>query len=467
MAGTEPTGTGESSSATSSDSTSTYTGPVIPHSEPAGGTGSLEAAMSQETNPLKRVLKVLGPGLITGASDDDPSGIGTYATAGASLGFATLWTALITYPLMAAIQFICAKVGMVSGRGLSGVLRQYYPRQLLYPVVIALLIANTINAGADIGAIAAAVNILLPIPPALMIVPIALIIVALQIFGSYRLIANIFKWLTFALFAYIASAFFSKPDIGEVLKGTFIPTLSFDSTFLSTLVAILGTTISPYLFFWQASQEVEEEISMGRRRLWQRKGATDDELKYASWDVNIGMAFSNVVMYFIILATAATLFKAGQTNIQSATDAAQALRPIAGDAAGLLLAIGLIGAGFLAVPILTGSSAYAIAEGLGWPFGLDKKPNRAKQFYVIIAGSTLVGMLINFTGINPIQALFWTAVINGLLAPPLLVVIMLIANNKKVMGKRVNDWRTNTLGWAGTVVMFAAAIALVWTWIAG
>jgi NRAMP (natural resistance-associated macrophage protein)-like metal ion transporter len=443
------------------------TGPVIPHSEPAGGTGSLEAAMSQETNPVKRVLKVLGPGLITGASDDDPSGIGTYATAGASLGFATLWTALVTYPLMAAIQFICAKVGMVTGRGLSGVLRQYYPRKLLYPVVIALLIANTINAGADIGAIAAAVNILLPIPIALMIVPIALIIVALQIFGSYRLIANTFKWLTFALFAYIASAFFAKPDIGEVLKGTFIPTFSFDSKFLSTLVAILGTTISPYLFFWQASQEVEEEISMGRRRLWQRKGASDDELKYASWDVNIGMAFSNVVMYFIILATAATLFKAGKTDIQSATDAAQALRPIAGDAAGILLAVGLIGAGFLAVPILTGSSAYAVAEGLGWPFGLDKKPNRAKQFYIVIAGSTLVGMLINFTGINPIQALFWTAVINGLLAPPLLVVIMLIANNKKVMGKRVNDWRTNTLGWAGTVVMFAAAIALVWTWIVG
>lgn len=206
---------------------------------------------------------------------------------------------------------------------------------------------------------------------------------------------------------------------------------------------------------------------MGRRRLWQRKGASDDELKYASWDVNIGMTFSNVVMYFIILATATTLFKAGKTDIQSATDAAQALRPIAGDAAGILLAVGLIGAGFLAVPILTGSSAYAVAEGLGWPFGLDAKPNRAKQFYIVIAGSTLVGMLINFTGINPIQALFWTAVINGLLAPPLLVVIMLIANNKKVMGKRVNDWRTNTLGWAGTVVMFAAAIALVWTWIKG
>lgn len=206
---------------------------------------------------------------------------------------------------------------------------------------------------------------------------------------------------------------------------------------------------------------------MGRKRLRQRKGATDDELKYASWDVNIGMAFSNVVMYFIILATAATLFKAGKTNIQSATDAAQALRPIAGDAAGLLLAVGLIGAGILAVPILTGASAYAVAEGLGWPFGLDKKPNRAKQFYIIIAGSTLAGMLINFTGINPIMALFWTAVINGFLAPPVMVVIMLIANNKAVMGKRVNDWRTNGLGWTATVVMFAAALALVWTWVKG
>ncbi|HAF14191.1 MAG TPA: iron transporter [Blastocatellia bacterium] len=420
--------------------------------------------MMLEKNPFKRFFKMLGPGLVTGASDDDPSGISTYAVAGASLGFATLWTALFTFPLMAAVQLICAKVGMVTGMGLAAVLRRHYSRSLLYVAVLGLVIANTINAGADIGAIAAAINLLIPVPIAAMIVPIALIILAVQIWGSYQLIAKTFKWLALALFAYIGSAFFAKPNWAEVLKGTLIPTISFNAQFLSTLVAILGTTISPYLFFWQANQEVEEEISMGRRTLAQRKGATDAEMKYAAWDVNIGMLFSNVVMYFIILATAATLFKAGKTNIQSATDAAQALRPLAGEGAYFLLAVGLIGAGFLTVPILTGSSAYAVAEAFGGKYGFDKKPQRAKLFYGVIAASTLVGMLINFLGINPISALFWTAVINGFLAPPLLVVIMLIANNRKVMGDRVNGRWVNLLGWATTVIMFAAAIGLILTW---
>ncbi len=430
----------------------------------ASGSGSLEAAMGNEPNKVKRALKVLGPGLITGASDDDPSGIGTYSQAGASLGFSTLWLALVSYPLMAAVQYICAKIGMVSGMGLAGILRRHYSRFVLYPAILALLLANTINAGADIGAIAAAINLLLPIPIVWMIVPISLLILALQVWGSYRLIANTFKWLTLALFAYIGAAFFAHPDLGEVFRGTFIPTFKFDSTFLATLVAILGTTISPYLFFWQASQEVEEEISMGRTELWQREGVSDKELKYASWDVNVGMFFSNVVMYFIILATAATLFKAGKTNIQSATDAAQALKPLAGDAAGLLLALGLIGSGLLAVPILTGSAAYAISEMFGWKYGLDEKPGQAKQFYGVIAAATLVGMMINFIGINPIDALFWTAVINGFLAPPLLVIIMLVSNNEEVMGKRVNTKWINLLGWITTAVMFAAAIALVVTW---
>jgi NRAMP (natural resistance-associated macrophage protein)-like metal ion transporter len=438
--------------------------PRIPHSEPAGGTGSLEAAIEREPNPVKRFFKVLGPGLVTGASDDDPSGIGTYAVAGASLGYATLWTALLTFPLMAAVQFTCAKVGMVSGMGLARVLRKHYSAAVLYPAVAGLVIANTINAGADIGAIAAAINLLLPVPIIAMIVPVTLIILALQFWCSYRFIARIFKWLTLALFAYIGSAFFAKPDLVSVLKGTFIPTFSVDSAFLSTLVAILGTTISPYLFFWQASQEVEEQVSMGRKTLRQRQGATNAELKYAAWDVNLGMLFSNVVMYFIILATAATLFKAGKHDIQSATDAAQALRPLAGNGAYLLLALGLIGAGFLAVPILTGASAYAVAEALGGRYGFDEKPVRAKLFYAVIAVSTLVGMLINFLGINPISALFWTAVINGFLAPPLLVLIMLIANNKDVMGRRVNGRLANILGWITTAVMFAAALGLVLAW---
>jgi len=285
--------------------------------------------------------------LITGASDDDPSGIGTYALAGASLGFSALWTALVTIPMMTAIQFTCAKIGMVSGMGLAGVLRLHYSRALLYPVVAGLVIANTINAGTDIGAIAAAANLLVPIPITVMIVPISLMILALQVWGSYRLIARIFKWLTLALFAYIGAAWYAAPDLREVLRGTFVPALRFDGDVLTTLMAILGTTISPYLFFWQADQEVEEEISMGRRTLAARRGATDKELSYAGKDVTTGMLFSNVVMYFIILATAATLFKAGQTDIQSAAEAAQALRPLAGDAAYILFAVGVIGAGFL------------------------------------------------------------------------------------------------------------------------
>jgi Mn2+/Fe2+ NRAMP family transporter len=266
------------------------------------------------------------------------------------------------------------------------------------------------------------------------------------------------------LFAYIGAALYARPDPWEVLRGTLIPTFSLDARFMTTLVAILGTTISPYLFFWQASQEVEEEISMGRRTLKARQGATDRELTYAGLDVTTGMFFSNVVMYFIMLATAATLFQSGHRDIQSATEAAQALRPLAGDGAYVLLALGLIGAGFLGVPVLTGSSAYAMAEALGWRYGLDEKPRRAKLFYGMIIVPTLIGMLINFIGINPIRALFWTAVINGFLAPPMLVVIMLIANNRTIMGERTNGLWANIVGWATTAVMWAAAIGLILTW---
>ena len=438
--------------------------PVIPHSEPAGGTVSLEAAMLLERSRVKRFFKLLGPGLVTGASDDDPSGIGTYAVAGASLGFATLWTALFTLPLMIAALLTCARIGMVSGMGLATVLRRHYARNLLYLTVIGLVIANTINAGADIGAIAAAINLLIPIPIAVLVLPVALAILALQIWGSYRLIARTFKWLTLALFAYVGSAVFARPDWSEVLKATFIPRLSFDSSFLAMIVAIFGTTISPYLFFWQADQEVEEEISFGRLTRAQRRGASDAEIKYARWDVYIGMFLSNLVMYFIILATAATLFKTGQTNIQSATDAAEALKPFAHGAASLLLAVGLIGSGFLAVPVLTGCSAYALTESFGGRYGFNQKLRRAKFFYAVIIVSTLVGVLINFIGINPIRALLLAAIINGFLAPPLLVAIMLVANNRHIMGDRVNGRWSNILGWTTTVIMFVAAVALVLTW---
>lgn len=425
---------------------------------------SLTAILTHEKNPIKRFFKMLGPGLVTGASDDDPSGIGTYAQAGAALGFSALWTALATFPMMWAIQYICAKIGMVTGMGLAGVLKNHYSRWVLYPCVGGLVIANTINAGVDIGAIAVSVNLLVHVPTAPIIITTALAILVVQIWGSYRLIARIFTWLTLSLFAYILSAFFARPDWWDVVRGTFVPTLRFDSRFLTVLLAILGTTITPYLFFWQANQEVEEEISMGRRTLQQRKGASESELKYANWDVGAGMFFSNVVMYFIILATAATLFKAGKGNIQSAADAAQALRPLAGNAAYMLLAFGLIGAGFLCVPILTGSAAYAIAEALGWKHGLGEKPRRAKLFYSVIAVSTLIGMLINFGGVNPISALFWTAVINGFLAPPMLIIIMFVANNKAVLGPNVNGLAMNVMGWLTTLVILTAAAALIVIW---
>jgi NRAMP (natural resistance-associated macrophage protein)-like metal ion transporter len=425
---------------------------------------SLEAEVEAEPNPIRRFLKVLGPGFISGAADDDPSGIGTYAVAGASLGYAPLWTALLTYPLMATVQLVCAKIGLVTGRGLAGVLRKHYPRWLLYGAVIPLFAANTINVGADLGAIAAAINMLVPaLPISMLVLPIALAILALQIWGSYRLIARVFKWLTLALFAYIGSAILARPDWGEVLRATFIPTISLDRAFLLALVAILGTTISPYLFFWQASEEVEEEVAMGRTQLWRRRGASDRELEYAAVDVNVGMGFSVLVMYFIMLASAATLHEAGKTDIKSATDAAEALRPLAGDLSSVLLAVGLIGSGVLAVPILSASAAYALSEAFGWRYGLDQNPGRAKQFYAVIVLATLIGVGIDYLGINPIDALFLTAVINGFVAPPLLVMIMLIANNRKIMGKRTNSRLANVLGWGAAMVMFLAAGILVLT----
>jgi len=420
--------------------------------------------MRSERNPIKRFFKLLGPGLVTGASDDDPSGIGTYAVAGAAFGFSTLWTALFTLPLMAAVQLTCAHIGMVSGTGLAAVLRRHYARNLLYLTVFLLVIANTINAGADIGAIAAAINLLVPIPITALVLPIALVILALQIWGSYRLIARTFKWLVLVLFAYVGSAFFARPDWLQVAKASFLPRLSFDPQFLATLVAIFGTTISPYMFFWQADQEVEEEISFGRVTRAQRRGASDAEIKYARWDVQIGMVLSNVVMYFIILATAATLYKSGNVHIESAADAAAALKPLAHGGASLLFGIGLIGSGFLAVPILTGCNAYAVAEALGSRSGFNQKLHQAKLFYGVIITSTLVGVMINFTGINPIRALVLAAIINGFLAPPLLVAIMLIANNPQIMGSRVNSRWANVLGWTTAVVMFLAALALVLTW---
>jgi NRAMP (natural resistance-associated macrophage protein)-like metal ion transporter len=420
------------------------------------------AELRAEPNAFRR----LGPGLITGASDDDPSGIGTYAQAGARYGFATLWTTIAMLPMQTAVQYMCAKIGLVTGKGLAGVLREHYHRAL-FPAVIGLVIANTLNAGADIGAIAAAINLLVPIPAMVFIVPVSLGIVALQVFGGYRLIDKVFKWLSLALLAYIGAALFARPDIVKVLLGSLVPTISFDPKYLGILVALLGTTISPYLFFWQASQEVEEQISIGRRTLRHRQGATRFELKYALWDTVAGMVFSEIVAYFIILTTGATLFVAGNHDVASATDAAQALRPLAGDASAALLAIGLIGAGVLAVPVLTGSAAYGVSEAFGWRSGLDRKPAAAWQFYLVIVAATLVGMAINFLGINAITALVLSAVLNGIIAVPLVFLVMVVCNDRAAMGQRTNGRLLNVVGWTTTIAMGLAAVGLIVTTIVG
>jgi len=437
-----------------------------PRIDPTRAVNPKAAALRAEKNPFKRLGKILGPGLITGASDDDPSGIGTYAQAGAQYGFATLWTTLAMLPMMTAVQYMCAKIGLVTGKGLAGVLREHHPRAL-YPAVLALVVANTLNAGADIGAIAAAINLLVPIPAVVFIVPVGLGIILLQVLGSYRLIEKVFKWLALALLAYIGAALFARPDVVRVLAGTLIPTFRLDPGYVGIVVALLGTTISPYLFFWQASQEVEEEISIGRRHLRQRQGSSRFELRYALWDTIAGMVFSEVVAYFIILATGATLFAAGKTDIGSATDAAQALRPLAGDAAALLLAVGLIGAGVLAVPVLTGSAAYGVSEAFGWRSGLDRTFTRAPQFYAVIIAATVVGMALNFLGINPITALVLSAVLNGLIAAPLLVLVMVVSNDRAALGDRTNGRLLNVLGWTTTAVMAIAAVGLIVTTILG
>ena len=424
--------------------------------------GALEESPEEERSPLGRLIKSIGPGIIAGASDDDPSGIGTYSAAGAAFGYSMLWTALIALPLMACVQYISAKIAMVTGSGLTTVLRDHYPRPLVVSAVALLIIANTINAGTDMGAIAATINMFFPgIPVALAVIPVSLAILSLQVFGSYKLVSLIFKALTLVLLSYVASIWFVQVDWWTALKGTFLPAFAFDLPSATMLVALLGTTISPYCFFFQASEEVEEEIDMGRVDISQRLGASDKELKAALLDIDLGMFFCVGVMYFIMVTTAATLHAHGITDIKTAADAALALRPLAGDAASLLFSLGIIGTGFLAVPVLTTSSAYAISELTGHEASLSETFAQDRCFYGVIALSTLVGVAINFIGINPITALVWTAVVNGCLAPPLLLLIMLTANNRAIMGERVNGPLANFLGWTTTILMFVASILLL------
>ena len=409
---------------------------------------------------IKSLLKSLGPGLITGAADDDPSGIATYSVAGAQLGTKLLWTALLTWPLMAAVQMMCARIGQVTGQGLAGNFRQRFPKWLLLAFVIALLTANTINIAADLAGMADAAAMLTGIHSHWFVIVFAVLISWATVRLQYRQIANILKWLVLVLFAYPATAFVVGADWGQVLRATLVPSMPHSSNEWATLVAILGTTISPYLFFWQASEEVEEEKLAGQNSLAQRRGATAEELGLRNIDVGVGAFFSNLVMFFIILTTAITLNKHGLTNIETSRQAAEALQPFAGNFAGTLFTLGIVGVGFLAIPTLAGSTAYAFAETLGWRQGLNKKLKQARWFYALILVSTAAGVALDFVGVNPVKALYWTAVINGLLAPFLLVAILIVAADKKLM----RNQPSSRLGWIvvaiTTVAMFAAGVAM-------
>lgn len=411
---------------------------------------------------LQQFLRDLGPGLITGAADDDPSGISTYSVAGASYGYATLWTALLSFPLMAAIQLMCARLGMVTGCGLASVLRTRYSRWVLWLACTLVVVANVFNIGADLGGMADAMQMMTGLRNYFWTPIFAALILGLLLWTSYRLMARIFKWLTLVLFAYVVAAFLSHPNWEAVLRATFIPHVEWSKDYISVLVAILGTTISPYLFFWQAAQEVEEDRDHGKTTVAKRKGATNKELRVAKRDVITGMLLSNLVMYFLILTTGATLNAHGHKNIETAKQAAEALRPLAGQGAYWLFTLGIIGTGMLAVPVLAGSCAYAIAEGARWKdASLNLRPRLAAKFYVVIAVAIVVGLAFDFAGFNAVKMLFWSAVLNGLLAPPLVVMIVLLTGDRKVMGDRVNSFGMKVLGWACAVVMSAAAVALV------
>jgi NRAMP (natural resistance-associated macrophage protein)-like metal ion transporter len=402
----------------------------------------------------------LGPGLITGAADDDPSGISTYSVTGAAFGYMPLWTALFSFPLMAAVQLMCARLGLVTGRGLAGVVRRHYPRPVLWGACALLIVANVFNIGADLGGMAEATEMMTGIKSYYWTPVYTLLILSLLFYSSYKQIARIFKWLTLILFAYVVAAFLARPDWGAVLRATFIPRVEVSSAFLATFVGILGTTISPYLFFWQASQEVEDERAQGKATVKERQGATDDELRSARTDVLTGMFFSNLVMYFIILTTAATLHAHGKTHIDTARQAAEALRPLAGKGAYLLFTLGLIGTGMLAVPVLAGSAAYAVAEARGWRGSLEDRPHLSRKFYAVITVSMGLGLVLDFVGLNAVKMLFYSAVLNGVLAAPLVVLVVLLTGRPEVMGEHVSSRSLRYLGWATAVIMSAAAVGM-------
>lgn len=414
---------------------------------------------------LKKLLQTIGPGFITGASDDDPSGIATYSQTGAQFGYTQAWTALFSFPFMTIVQEMCGRVGMVTGKGLTVLLRENYTKTVATIGVLLLVIANTINIGADLGAMAASARLFINVPFTILLLLLTVTTLVLEVFVAYPTYAKFLKYLTFALFAYIVTAFFVKQDWRNTLYFTFVPSISFSSDYIFNIVAILGTTISPYLFFWQADEEIEEEISHHKLRAM-GKGIPkiySKDIRDMRLDTSVGMLFSNVVMFFIIIATAGTLHAHGIYSIQTADQAAEALKPLAGNFAAILFATGVIGTGLLAVPILAGSAAYAVAELFEWKAGLGLKFQKAHGFYGVITIATLVGLIVNFTSISPFQMLYYTAIINGIVAPPLMFLIFLLANNKKIMGAHTNSRFSNVMVLIITFIMTAAALAVIYS----
>lgn len=410
---------------------------------------------------LRGILSKLGPGLITGASDDDPSGIGTYSQAGAQLGYGIGWTMLFTFPLMVAIQEISARVGRVTGHGIAGNVCQHYPAWLLNIVVTLLFVANTINIAADLAAMGDALKLLIGGPGFLYVLVFGVTSVVAQIFLDYARYSAVLKWLTLSLFAYVAALFFAKVSWGHALRGIAVPQIQWTSGFLTTLVAILGTTISPYLFFWQASQEAEDQrVDAKKQPLAEKHYGAKREFNRIRADTIVGMAFSNLIAVSIIITVAATLNATGKTDIETSAQAAEALRPIAGVMAEFIFALGIIGTGLLAVPVLAGSAAYAIGEGRRWTVGLARKPREAVAFYAVLALSAGIGILLNFTPINPISALYWSAVINGILAVPVMILLMFLARRRDVMSKFIITGPLYWLGWLSTAAMAICVAAM-------
>jgi NRAMP (natural resistance-associated macrophage protein)-like metal ion transporter len=419
-------------------------------------------AASPTVGPSKpRLLGVFGPGLITGASDDDPSGIATYSQAGAQFGFAITWTLLFTYPLMAVIQEISGRIGRTTGKGIAANIRQHYPNWILQSIVGLLLIANTINIGADLGAMGDALELLIGGPKVLYVILFGLLCAVLQVVIQYSRYVSVLKWLTLALFAYFGTVLVVKVPWAEAARGFFIPTFSATVDFWTTVVAIFGTTISPYLFFWQASQEVEDIDEVPERKpLVEAPKQGPDANERIGIDTYVGMAFSNLVALAIMVTTAATLHVNGITDIQTSSQAAEALKPVAGEFAFAIFTLGIVGTGLLAVPVLAGSAAYALSEARKWRIGLARQPSEAKAFYATIVVATLTGVAISFSPIDPIKALFWSAVINGVVAVPVMAMMMLITSNKKIMGKFTVTGLRRIVGWLATAVMAAAAIGM-------